>query len=158
MCFENLFCEKCFKLINETNNRTESCKLQDVQLTTAALWERSLDFSDPLEVFENLRQSFKSNTGEGCLIRTTDTQGVCYLELYFCFSKFFCLSLGKLHNLLGFSYLSNADNTGLILGIFKVLDESCCISLLHYQEMPDLEVIINYGWACERIPSLPNIK
>ena len=31
------------------------------------------------------------------------------------------------------------------LGLFKVLDESCFISLLHYQEMPDLEVIINYG-------------
>lgn len=128
---------------------TESCKLQDVQLTTATLWEHSLDFSGPLEVFEKLRQSFKSNTGEGCLIRTTDRQGVGYLELYFCFSKFSCLSLGKLPNLLGFSYLSNADNTGLILGIFKVLDESCCISLLHYQEMPDLEIIINYGWACE---------
>lgn len=71
--------------------------------------------------------------------------GVGYLELYFCFSKFFCLSLGKLHNLLGFSYLPNADNTCLILGVFKVLDESCFISLLHYQEMPDLEVIINYG-------------
>lgn len=104
---------------------TESCKLQDVQLTATALWEHPLDFRDPLEVCENLRQSFKSSTGEGCLIRTTDRRGVGYLELYFCFSKFCCLSLGKLHNLLGFSYLSNADNTGLILGMFKVANESC---------------------------------
>lgn len=50
---------------------TESCKLHDVQLTTAALWENSLDFSDPSEVFQKLRQSFKHNTGEDCLIRTT---------------------------------------------------------------------------------------
>lgn len=49
---------------------TELCKLQGVQLTTGALWEGSLDFSDPTEVFENLRQSFKPNTGEDCLIRT----------------------------------------------------------------------------------------
>ena len=117
--------------------------MQDVQLTTAALGEHSLDLVIHPRFFENLRQSFKPNTGEDCLIRTTDRDLVTLSCIFALVS--FCLTLGKLHTLWGFSYLSNADNTCLILGRFKALDESCFISLLHYQEMPDLEVIMSYG-------------
>lgn len=106
-------------------------------------WGTFPGLSDPSEVFENLRQSFKPNPREDCLIRTTDRELVT-LSCIFALVGF-CLTLGKLHTLWGFSYFSNADNTCLILGPFKVLDESCFISLLHYQEMPDLEVIMNYG-------------
>lgn len=59
--------------------------MQGVQLTTAAHGECSLDLQS--KVFENLRQSFESNTGEDCLIRTADWELVT-LSCIFAFISF----------------------------------------------------------------------